>query len=152
MDRPNLPEASRRGGRERRRWAITPEELAILVDLFGGRLAPFGTEEATRFPLRGCRARLVANGDSPAPGFGEPSLDDPSLQQVECEVVDISMRAVGAEFPDLPWPTGTLVTVEILHPALQPRRWSTCLTEWSLSVSGRRRATLRFEPPPALPS
>jgi hypothetical protein len=152
MERPNLPETAPHSGRERRRWAITPEELAILVDLFGGRMQPFGNEDATRFPLRGCRARLSLSGEGDSRPAPVDASGQPLLAALECDVTDVSMREVGVEAAELTWPTDLPVVVEILHPALQPRRWSTRLIEWSPSVSGRWRATLRFEPPPALPS
>ena len=119
----------------RRTFPLSPEELALLVELFSGRAQANG--ESTRFLLSGCESRLTVTGDG---GF-----------TATLPLLDVGVREIGLAVGDHQITPGALLQVELAHPALCKFRWECRAGTTGPGSQGVPRLAARFEPPAALP-
>lgn len=119
----------------RRTFPLTPEELALLVELFSGRAQANG--ESTRFLLTGCEARLTVPGEG---GF-----------TATVALLDVGVREIGLAPGAHQIAPNTPIQVELAHPALRHFRWECRAGTTGPGSQGVSRLAARFEPPAALP-
>ncbi len=121
---------------EGRTLPLFPEELALLVEFFGGRAEANG--DSTRFVLHGCEARVTVRctGGAYVSAMG---------------VLDVGIREVGLDSGLHTIAAGTPLSIELVHPAVRRFRWECVAVATGTDTRGARRVAVRLEPPPALP-